>query len=117
MSDIVTLKQNWAFNRAYRSKLNFVSPVLVTYVVKNRKNNLQIGITTSKKIGNAVERSRCRRIIRAAFDGIKDDVKTGYDIVFVARNKTVKMKSTDILTVMQKHLQSAGVMKNEENIY
>lgn len=117
MSDIITLKENWAFSRAYRSKNYYVSPLLVTYIVKNRKSNLQIGITTSKKIGNAVERARCRRIIRAAFNKIKDNLEPGYDIVFVARTKTVKVKSTDILTVMQKHLQSAGVIKDEKNIY
>lgn len=117
MSDYVTLKKNWEFTRAYKSKINFVSPILVTYIVKNRKSNLQIGITTSKKIGNAVERSRCRRIIRAAFFQIKDDILPGFDIVFVARSRTVKIKSTDIFSVMKEHLQSANVLRNEKNIY
>lgn len=108
----LTLKENWAFSRAYKRGKSFVSSGLVTYVVKNNTNNLQIGITTSKKIGKAVQRNRCRRIIRAAFSEIQNNVKTGYDIVFVARAKTPYLKSTDILCAMKSHLQQANVYKN-----
>lgn len=108
----LTLKENWAFSRAYKRGKSFVSPGLVTYVVKNNTNNLQIGITTSKKIGKAVQRNRCRRIIRAAFYEIAHEVKEGFDIVFVARAKTPYLKSTDILCAMKNHLQQANVMKN-----
>lgn len=112
MRSYLALKENWAFQRAYRRGKSFVSSGLVTYVVKNNTNNLNIGITTSKKIGKAVQRNRCRRIIRAAFYQLENDVKIGYDIVFVARNKTVYLKSTDILRYMKEHLQQANVLKN-----
>ncbi len=69
-----------------------------------------MGITTSKKIGNAVERNRSRRVIRAAFRDIFPSVKGGYDIVFVARSKTGYLKSTDVSKVMNKHLAKAGVI-------
>ena len=108
----LTLKENWAFQRAYKRGKSFVSPGLVTYVVKNNTDNLQIGITTSKKIGKAVQRNRCRRIIRAAFYQLQNEVKSGYDIVFVCRTKTPYLKSTDILCYMKKHLQQANVLKS-----
>ena len=41
-----------------------VSPVVVTYVLKNRAGTVRVGITTSKKIGGAVQRNRARRVIR-----------------------------------------------------
>ena len=40
---------------------------LVVYVKKNRNQGLRVGITTSKKIGNAVLRNGSRRVIREAF--------------------------------------------------
>lgn len=113
MRSHLTMKENRQFQRAYRRGKSFVSPGLVTYVIKNNKNNLQIGITTSKKIGKAVMRNRCRRIIRAAFLELEPDIVRGYDIVFVARTKTVYLKSTDILCAMKKHLQQANVIKNK----
>lgn len=112
MCDYSTLKENRQFQRAYKRGKSFVSPALVTYIVKNNSNNLQIGITTSKKIGKAVQRNRCRRIIRAAFYEVAPLVKEGYDIVFVARAKTPYLKSTDILRAMKSHLQQANVLKN-----
>lgn len=70
-----------------------------------------MGITTSKKIGNAVERNRCRRIIRAAFREISPMLNGGYDFVFVARTRTIKKKSTDIKKIMLQHLKKAGVIE------
>ncbi len=112
MRDYLTIKENFRFQRAYKRGKSFVSQTLVTYVVKNNTNNLQIGITTSKKIGKAVQRNRCRRIIRAAFSELISQMNDGYDIVFVARAKTPYVKSTEILSAMKNHLQQANVLKS-----
>ncbi|MBQ7999600.1 MAG: ribonuclease P protein component [Ruminococcus sp.] len=111
MSDIITLKENREFRRAYSRGRSYVSPDLVTYIVKNNTNNLRIGITTGKKIGKAVERNRSRRIIRAAFNELRDSLRPGYDIVFVARGKTPYRKSTQILTSMKKHFKDAKLLE------
>lgn len=110
MGDIITLKRNNDFRRLYMKGRSYVAPVLVSYVLKNRSGQTRIGITTGKKIGKAVLRSRSRRIIREAYRCIKDEVKPGYDIVFVARGRTPFVKSTDILRAMKKELKEAGVL-------
>ena len=112
MQKALTLKQNTEFHRAYgRGKVR-TSPVLVTYAVKNRGQGVRLGITAAKKLGSAVERNRCRRIIRAAFSSIYPDCSGNYDIVFVARFKTKKLKSSDLEPVMRKHLTELGVVKD-----
>lgn len=113
MSDIITLKENRDFRRAYSKGKSYVSPDLVTYVIKNNTNNLRIGITTGKKIGKAVERNRAKRVIRAAYYEVCDHIRMGYDIVFVARTKTLYRKSTDILKSMKKHFTDAGILREE----
>ena len=80
------------------------------YVRKNRAGSCRIGITASKKIGNAVERNRSRRVIRAAFRAVLPQVDGKWDIVFVARNKTKYLKSTQLETVIFNHLKQAGVI-------
>ena len=70
-----------------------------------------MGITTSKKIGNAVERNRARRIIRAAFRDNLPYLKNGYDFVFVASSRIKHLKSTDISAIMSKQFSKAGVKK------
>lgn len=111
MSDIITLKENRDFQRLYKRGKSFVSPELVTYIIKNKKDNLRYGITTGKKIGNAVMRSRSRRVIRAAFSQISPKLKYGYDIVFVARGKTPYVKSQQIKMAMDIHFKQAGLFK------
>lgn len=69
-----------------------------------------MGITTSKKIGNAVERNRARRVIRAAYRSIETQISGNYDFIFVARSKTKFTKSGDLAAVMLSHLKKAGVI-------
>ncbi|MDD5924546.1 MAG: ribonuclease P protein component [Clostridia bacterium] len=106
----VTVKSRRQFRRIYNRGKSFVSPELVTYVLKNRTGDKKYGITTAKKIGNAVKRNRARRIIRAAYYNLYDSIKPGYDFIFVARTKTTYLKSTDIEPVMRAHLKEAGLI-------
>ena len=64
MDKFVPLCRNNDFRRLYARGKSYVTPVVVIYVMKNRTKNLRVGITTSKKIGNAVLRNRSRRVIR-----------------------------------------------------
>lgn len=109
MKNIVSLNQNKRFKYIYHKGKSMVSPLVVTYVVKNKLDYNRIGITASKKIGNAVERNRARRVIRAAYIQCKDDLSFGYDIVFVARAKVVSAKSTQVQHLMSKHLLKLGL--------
>ena len=112
LPEIHKLKLNSDFRRAYGRGKSYSDPALVTYVLRNNRAGVcRVGITTSKKIGNAVVRNRCRRVITAALNDIYSDISGGCDIVFVARYKTGRLKSTEIKRIMQKHLKSAGVVK------
>ena len=111
MDVIVPLTDNRDFRRLYTRGKSMVSPALVTYVRKNRGEGVRVGITTSKKVGNAVKRSRCRRVIRAAFLSLYRRLARGYDFVFVARGRTPFLKSTQICRVMAAHLREAGALR------
>lgn len=111
MKRTVTIKSNCDFRRIYGRGKSFQSPALVSYVMKNRAGICRIGITTSKKIGNAVERNRCRRVIRAAYASLEDRISGNFDIIFVARGRTKYIKSGPLAEIMLSQLQSAGVIK------
>ena len=71
---------------------------------------MRYGITTSKKIGCAVERNRAKRVIRSAFSQLEDRLNGNYDIVFVARTKTSKIKMQQVLEQMEKQFKALGVI-------
>ncbi|HZK38558.1 MAG TPA: ribonuclease P protein component [Clostridia bacterium] len=114
MPKITTLKQNRDFRRLYGRGKSHTHPALVTYVLKNRAGVCRIGITTGKKLGCAVERNRCRRIIKEAFRQNAPLCSGGWDIVFVARHKTKRLKSTRIESIMREHLKASGIIKDAE---
>ena len=107
------IKNNCDFRRIYGKGKSFQGPALVSYVMKNRAGICRMGITTSKKIGNAVERNRARRVIRAAYSMIEDKIHGNYDFVFVARSKTKYIKSTQLAILMLSQLEQAGVINEK----
>ncbi|MCR4924937.1 MAG: ribonuclease P protein component [Clostridiales bacterium] len=110
MSKIITLNRNSDFRRLYNCGKCSKNPALVTYVKKNRAGICRIGITVSKKIGNAVMRNRSKRIIRAAYTQCLPDIQGNWDIVFVARSKTPYLKSTDIYNIMVKQFSQLDLI-------
>lgn len=113
MSETVIINRNSDFRRLYKRGKVYTNPALVLYFMKNRAGICRIGITSSKKIGNAVERNKSRRLVRAAFREVykkySDDL-CGYDFIFVCRVKTRFKKSTEIEKIMISGLKEVGII-------
>ena len=104
-----TLNKNWQFNRVYGRGKSYVHPHCVLYVAKNRVGYTRIGLTATKKIGHAVQRNRARRVMKAAIDEHLDYNIGGYDLIFVARGMTPKLKSWQLSSVVAKLFAQAGL--------
>lgn len=109
-----TLKLNKDFRRVYYRGKKDAGSCLVTYILRNNTGGTRIGITSGKKIGNAVKRNRARRLIRAAFCACEDRLCGSYDIVFVARSRTAEVKMDAVLKQMRRQLANLGAIKKDE---
>ena len=89
MKRAVTLKENHEFRRLYHKGASAVSGWMVVYCRKNKLGHNRLGITVSVKLGGAVVRNRARRRLREVYRLNKPSLKQGYDIVLVARSRTV----------------------------
>ncbi len=116
LQNYVSLNLNKDFQRLYYRGKSVAKPALVIYAMKNRAGICRIGITTGKKIGNAVERNRSRRIIRAAFQSVLKSgrINGNWDIVFVARTRTKFQKSTQIERAMLAAFSELKITEEKE---
>ena len=101
-----TLTLNKEFKRAYYRGKRRVSPYFFCYIVKNRHEGIRYGLTASKKLGNAVERNRARRLLRTAFLTMEFREKENWDFVFVARERILSAKMPQVAKAMEKALFS-----------
>ncbi len=90
------MRQNKLFQQCYHCGKSIPSRDIVIYARKNQLPVNRLGITTGKKVGNAVCRSRARRLIRQAWREHELEAPVGMDIVIVARSHINEVKSTDI---------------------
>jgi ribonuclease P protein component len=92
----IVLKDNKGFQRCFKSGRFCSCYFLTAYYVQNNSPQNKVGISVSKKVGNAVQRNRAKRIIRAAYRICEDKFPIGYDIVFVARPSVNDKKMQDV---------------------
>jgi ribonuclease P protein component len=59
---------------------------LLALALPNGRAETRLGITVSTKVGNAVVRSRIRRVLRELFRKGKSSLPQGLDLVLIARN-------------------------------
>ena len=73
------------FTRAFAKGRRAGDDALVVYVVENMLGWSRLGLSISKKVGNAVRRNYIRRRIREAFRTSKSDLPANLDIICVAK--------------------------------
>ena len=78
----------------------------LVFILKRRPNGspLRLGITASRRIGGAVQRSRARRLIREAFRAVFAELPSGLDIVVIVRRPLGERKMAAVLGEWQRAL-------------
>ena len=107
-----SLKLNHIFQRLYRTN-GQGNAYLVLYARKNRTESNRVGITVGKKLGKAHIRNRTRRRLREIYRLNEEKFQPGWDIVIVARSKSV---AADFVKLTKAYLQlaeKAGILKHE----
>ena len=77
----VRLRTSPEFDRVYRSKHYAADGTLVICGARNEKGVTRLGLSVSRKVGNAVVRNRWKRQIREAFRKQRVDLPAGLDLV------------------------------------
>jgi ribonuclease P protein component len=88
------LQKSWEFERARTKGQRLVKGCLIlNWRFDEAQTVVRLGVITSKKIGNAVVRSRARRLLRETFRAHQHQLPPTADIVLIAR-QSIANKST-----------------------
>lgn len=96
MDKKLKLRNNRDFRKVYDKGKSISNRYLVMFYIKNGLEYNRVGFSTTKKLGNAVNRNRVKRLIKEAFRLNKENMINGYDIVFLARVRATEANYKDI---------------------
>lgn len=95
MKVINRIKANEDFALAIKNGKTYQASSYRLHVRKNEFEHTRVGISVSKKIGNAVVRSRVKRQIRAICDSVIQYDKQALDIVIIAKSNFLEKSFQD----------------------
>ena len=112
MKRISTLKKNYEFKTVMNKGKFYRGKYITIYINENKEDKNKIGIAVSKKLGKANKRNRLKRLIRESYRLKKDNLKKGYNIVFIWNKQSNILNNTykNVSEDMEKLLIKAGIL-------
>lgn len=117
MTRIGRLKRRAEFLAAAAANRKWVAPGLVLQARQNETDTctdeLRLGFTASRKVGNAVARNRARRRLKAAAAEVlraAPEAKAATDLVLIARPATISRDYKALMEDFRRGLKKLGVV-------
>lgn len=112
MKKELRIKKNKDFQEVFKKGHSFANRQFVVYVLpKEGQADFRIGLSVSKKIGNAVTRNRIKRYIRQSILEIKDLLFVANDYVIIARKPAADMSFFEVKKSLLHVLKVGKVLK------
>lgn len=88
-------------------------PALLLRYRRNELGRTRFGISTGRRVGNAVIRNRVRRRLRECLRSLSAQIEPGWDILVVARMPAAEAPQAQLEEILAKLTQQAGLVVNE----
>jgi ribonuclease P protein component len=106
------IKRQSDFAKARALGRRWVSGCLIANVRRRTEGGIsRIGVVTGKKIGNAVQRSRARRLLRETFRLHQHELDRPVDVVLVARHSIARKKLAEVERDFLRALSQARMLE------
>jgi ribonuclease P protein component len=104
------------FKRVRRDGKSYAHPLAVVLVTESQSEHSRVGFITGKSVGNAVQRNRARRRLRAILSGLIINTKKTVDIVVIGRSAISSATYWELRSAIVELLVRAGILeKNVSN--
>lgn len=103
------IKKNEEFQKIIKNGQSFANRQLVLYYLEKEQPHFRIGLSVSKKLGNAVKRNQIKRYLRHAFIDLEDQIKPNYDLIVIARMPVANMNFHEIKKSLSHLLKKTNI--------
>ena len=79
------VKREKDFKAIFKDGTSFANRKFVVYQLEHQQNHFRVGLSVSKKLGNAVTRNQIKRRIRHILQSVKGSLVEHVDFVVIAR--------------------------------
>ena len=79
------VKREKDFKAIFTDGISFANRKFVVYQLENQKSHFRVGLSVSKKLGNAVTRNQIKRWIRHILLSVREHLADNVDFVVIAR--------------------------------
>ena len=110
--DILRRKDDFTF--IYKKGRSVGERYVVLFYKKNSLGYNRTAFLASKKVGNSVERNRARRLMKENYRFLRDDIRSGHDLIFIARKTISGRKAGEVGKSMINALSRAKLYKKQE---
>ncbi|MDF2558310.1 MAG: rnpA [Bacillales bacterium] len=108
------IKSEKEFQFVFKKGKSFANKQIVIYVIsKTDQTNFRIGLSVSKKIGNAVVRNRIKRYLRQSFIEIDPLLIKNIDIIVIARSQLSKFNFFEVKSSLIHILKRASLIEGK----
>ena len=121
-----TLKEHHLYNKTFSRGARFSGLYLTVFVLRDyaakrlKKENPEkkaynrFGVSVTKRVGGAVQRSRAKRILRAGYRALEPELKTGFLIVVTPKEGILNIKSTDVEKDLRRGFSKLDMFRENE---
>jgi ribonuclease P protein component len=110
------IKKNAEFQEVFKKGKSVANRQFVVYSLKRSgQTNYRIGLSVSKKVGNAVTRNRIKRYLRQSFLELSDQLHKDIELIVIARKPAATMSFAEVKGSMTHVLRLAKVLAKKAN--
>lgn len=102
------------FEQIFAAKRSFANKKLIVYTLNAEQSHFRVGISVSKKLGNAVVRNRIKRLIRHAVAEFAPHL-SNQDFVIIARQGVQELNYEEMKKNLKHILKLSKIYVNGEN--
>jgi ribonuclease P protein component len=99
------------FRAVWSRGRSWAHPLFILWALSNTQGPARVGITASRKVGNAVARNRSRRLLREAARQLYPEMLEGWDIVLVARPRILGASEGEVEVGLRSMLGRAQLLR------